>query len=77
MPRPAIADLVGGILDMEGIVVADRLVLDDALDRWRTIRPISFADNYHISLAKALGLSDVVSFDKGMSRDPSIRRIEP
>ena len=74
MPRSAIMSILDELLDMEGLIVSNRPLLDEALTRWETTRKLSFADSYHLSLAKAMGLPDVISFDREMSRDPAVRR---
>jgi len=38
---------------------------------------LSFADSYHLSLAKHLGLNQIISFDRKIAKDPAITRFEP
>jgi predicted nucleic-acid-binding protein len=75
--RPVIRIALLGLLDLAGIVVSDRTLLEEAFQRWVEERSLSYADSYHLSLAKHLGLAEIISFDRKLGKEPAVRRIEP
>ena len=72
-----LADLLLEILSFPGVVTDKPDALINALEFWKTQGPLSFADCYHLSLTKELGLTEIYTFDKKMGRYPGVERIEP
>jgi predicted nucleic acid-binding protein len=77
VPRPAIRDALRLILDLPGIVLPGKRVHRDAFARWAAEPGVSYADSYHLSLAKHLKLDMIISFDRHLGREPEVTRIEP
>ena len=44
---------------------------------WAANGPLSFVDCYHLALAKALGMTEIYTFDRKMDRFPGVERVEP
>lgn len=77
VPRQAIRDALRPILDLPGMVLPGKRVHLDAFARWVAEPGVSYADAYHLSLAKHLKLHTIISFDRHLGRDPEVTRIEP
>jgi predicted nucleic acid-binding protein len=77
VPRVDIASKLGDVVRIEAIHFDHRQAILDALDFWASQGPLSFADCYHLALAKTLGLDAVFSFDSKMDRYPGVARVEP
>jgi len=77
VPRMAIRDALRPILELPGIVLPGKRVHLDAFVRWVVEPGVSYADSYHLSLAKHLKLNTIISFDRHLGRDPEVTRIEP
>ncbi len=75
--RSEIRDAILSFLDWPTVILPDKHLQHEALDRWVRERSISFADSYHLSLAKSLGLIEIISFDRKIEKDPAVRRVEP
>ncbi len=39
--------------------------------------PLSFADCFHLTLTKELGMTQIYTFDRKMNRFPGVERLEP
>ena len=65
------------ILACPGVSTDHPDALDEALDLWGTQGPLSFADCFHLALAKQLGMKRIYSFDQKMNRYPGVERVEP
>jgi predicted nucleic acid-binding protein len=76
VPRARVAELVRAIVAFPGIGVADEPTLLRALEVYEVHR-LDFADAYLVAQAEATGVNAVVSFDKGIERVPTVRRVEP
>jgi len=77
VPRSLIRDALRPILALPGIVLPGKRVHQDAFIRWVAEPGVSYADSYHLSLAKHLNLNTIISFDRHLGRDPEVTRIEP
>lgn len=65
------------ILSWPGVRTDHPEALTAALDFWSNQGPLSFADCFHLALAKRLGIGRIYTFDKRMNRYPGVERIEP
>ena len=77
VPRPDIRDALQPIIDLTGIVLPGKRMFNDVFDVYVREAGLSFADCYHVTLAKQLQLSKILSFDRKIGRVPDIQRIEP
>jgi predicted nucleic acid-binding protein len=77
IPRPDLANAIIEILSFRGLSTDHPEALVDALRFWGTQGPLSFADCFHLALAKQLGMKRIYSFDQKMNRYPGVERIEP
>ena len=77
VPRDVVAETLTRFIGLPGIVLPEAGDVIDAFNLWADQSPLSFADCYHLVLAKSLGLSRIYSFDKKMNRYPEIERVEP
>lgn len=77
VPRPEIRAAILGIVAFPGVSSPNPPVLRDAFDRWVAEPSLSFADSYHLSLAKSIGLTEIISFDRKIAKDPAVTRVEP
>lgn len=77
LPRPMISNDLLKLLDLPGIVLPGKRMYPDVFDRWVREPSLSFADSYHLSLAKHLGLRKIISFDRKIAKDPAVTRVEP
>jgi predicted nucleic acid-binding protein len=48
-----------------------------AIDFWAFNGPLSFVDSYHLALTKALGMTEIYTFDRKMGRFPGVDRVDP
>ena len=76
LPREAIRNAVGGLLDLTGVVLPTKQEYQSAFELYVTTN-LSFADAYHVAMMERLGLAEIVSFDRGFDGIPGITRIEP
>lgn len=77
VPRLEVATGLSALLTIANVLSPDKSLLLRTLERWTRESPLSFADCYHLVLAKALRLDSICSFDKKMGRYPGVERIEP
>ncbi len=77
VPNWKLAEALIEILSYQGIRSDHLEALIAALEFWSSQGPLSFADCFHLALAKHLGMTRVYSFDQKMNRLPGIERIEP
>ncbi len=75
--REEITDAVLPIIEFPAILISDKEMYREVFERWLAEPSISFADSCHLSQAKQLGLTEIISFDRKIEKDPAIRRIEP
>jgi predicted nucleic acid-binding protein len=76
LPRGEIALRMRALLALNTIVTISSGILLRALEIYESDR-ISFADAYLVASAELSGIGTVVSFDKGIDRVGTIRRVEP
>lgn len=77
VPRRDIANELTNLLDLKHLVIPDKPLIVATLGLWAEESPLSFADCYHLVLAKSLGLDAIYTFDKKMCRYSGVERIEP
>jgi len=75
--KPEIADNQAEILGFPGVRSDHPHALIDALEFWRDQGPLSFADCFHLALAKHMGMTRIYSLDRKMNRLPGVTRVEP
>ncbi len=75
--RPAAALALSTLMSQPEFDIDHRRAVLDAMDFWVGQPPLSFADCYHLALTKALGMSQIYTFDKKMDRYSGVDRIEP
>lgn len=75
--RVWIRDNVLPLIALTGMILPDKELYGEVFDRWIREGSLSFADSYHLSLAKSLGIAEIISFDRRIAKDPAVRRIEP
>ena len=76
-PRRAIMDGLLPIIEIPGVEVGGKPSLRSVFELYVRFPSLSFADAYHAQLALEEGSGQIVSFDRGLSRVPGIKRIEP
>jgi len=76
-PRTAIRDGLLPLLELSGIILPGKDSFREVFELYVSHPRISFADCYHAVLAKRLGSTEIVSFDRDFDRLPGITRIEP
>lgn len=59
------------------MILPNKEIQPEAFERWVKEPSLSFADSYHLSLAKSFGLTEIISFDRKIEKDPAVRRVEP
>ena len=74
--RAGIAGLVRSIVSSDRIRVSDQPLLLRTIEVYERHR-LAFADAYLVASAERSGVGTVVSFDKGISRVGTVRRVEP
>lgn len=77
IPRPDIAWALKNLIGLPNFVMHDEEVIMSTLDFWAKQSPLDFADCYHLALTKALGMTEIYTFDKKMDRYPGVERVEP
>ncbi len=75
-PKAAIRDALLPLIELPGIVLPSKRRYRRAFDLFVRFN-VSFADAFHAVIAGQLTAGEIVSFDKGFDRIPSIKRIEP
>ncbi len=76
VPRPQVAALSRALIGSRNIETDDPALLIRAVDVYEHHR-LSFADAYLVALAESDPGSSVASFDKGIGKVGTVRRIEP
>jgi predicted nucleic acid-binding protein len=75
--RSLVAAGFRSMLNLPAIVSLEVDVMKKSIDLWERESPLSFADCYHLVLAKSLGLDAIYAFDRKMGRYPGVERLEP
>ncbi len=76
-PRAAVRDALQPLLDLPGMVLPGKRVYAQVFELWTREPGLSFADCYHLCLARQLGLPAILSFDRKVNRLPGVAPIEP
>ena len=76
VPRDQIRDLIIPIIEMQALLLPDKLLYSRAFDFYIHAN-ISFADAYNAAYMKANGLSEVYSWDGHFDRVEGINRVLP
>ena len=74
--RPRISEAIRSLLAMESVRVIDTPLLLRTVGLYEDKR-LDFADAYLVACAETTGVGRVATFDKGISRIPTVERIEP
>jgi predicted nucleic acid-binding protein len=77
VPNSRLAEVLKEILSYPSVHSDHLAALVAALEFWSTQGPLSFADCFHLVLAKHLGMTQIFSFDQKMNRPSGVARIEP
>lgn len=77
VPRTVIKDGMLAVLDLPGVVLPRKRAFQEVFDLYVAQAGLSFADCYHLVLAKQLTSGTIISFDRKQGRIPGINRIEP
>ena len=75
LPRAEAAGSLRDIVTSDEVLVDDEVLLLRAIEVFETTR-LAFVDAYLVAAAERSG-GDVVSFDRGIDRVGTVRRIEP
>lgn len=75
-PRGQVAEALRAVLAFPAIRVVDAELLLRAVEVYDTHR-LDFADAYLVASAERTGVGEVASFDRGIDRVPTVRRVEP
>jgi predicted nucleic acid-binding protein len=76
-PRTAIRDRLLPLLELPGMILPSKPLYREVFDVYVAHPGLSFADCYHAVLAKHLGSTEIVSFDRDFDRLLDVIRIEP
>lgn len=74
--REAVAEALLELLSFSGLRADHPEALYAALNFWKQQWSLSFADCFHLALAKELRMTAIYTFDKKMDRYPGVERIE-
>ncbi|HET7612951.1 MAG TPA: PIN domain-containing protein [Gemmatimonadaceae bacterium] len=77
LSRNEVAWALTNLIELPSFVMRDERVVVDALDFWTKQSPLDYADCYHLTLTKALGMTEIYTFDRKMDRFPGVARVEP
>lgn len=76
VPREEIRELVQGILDLRGLVLEQKNVIESALSLYSSAN-ISFADAYNACYMKEKELKEIYSYDDDFDKIEGIKRVTP
>ncbi|MQA83238.1 MAG: PIN domain-containing protein [Streptosporangiales bacterium] len=76
IPRPVVASGLRSMLGVRNIVTNNPALLLRAIEIYET-RRLAFADAYIAAAAEMSGAGTVASFDKGLDRLGTVKRVEP
>ena len=65
------------LITLPGLVVEQANAVESALRFWSHQGPLSFVDCFHLALTRALGMTQIYTFDRKMDRFPGVERVEP
>lgn len=75
-PRAQVAEALRAVLAFPAIRVVDAELLLRAVEVYDTHR-LDIADAYLVASAERTGVGEVATFDRGIDRVPTVRRVEP
>jgi predicted nucleic-acid-binding protein len=75
-PRSTIATALRSLLAMDAVSTEREQVLLRAVDLFE-LDNMDFADAYLVAWAEAHGIKQIASFDKGLGKAKTIRRVDP
>lgn len=76
VPRGRVAELVRAVLAFPPVTVVDEPLLLRALEVYEVDR-LDFAEAYLLACAEVSGVGAVASFDRAVSRVPTVRHVVP
>ena len=76
VPRNRVADLVRAVIAFPPVTVVDEALLLRALEVYEVNR-LDFAEAYLVACAEVSGVGAVASFNRAVSRVPTVRHIVP
>ncbi len=77
VPRALIRDLLQEFLDMPGVLLPGKRIYRAVFANYTARLGLSFADCFHLELAKHLAQGNVIAFDRKMGTVEGIVREEP
>lgn len=77
LDRAEIAQGVGDMVSLAGLVLPNRRLYGTTLERYVAHRGLSFADAFHSVLVQRELGGQLLSFDRDFDRFPGITRVEP
>lgn len=77
VPRADIRQALTALLALPGIQLRGKRRYRRVFALYVTYPGLSFADCYHVALMESQRLSELISFDRGLDRVPTIARREP
>jgi predicted nucleic acid-binding protein len=75
--RADAAKAMSVLMSQPEIEIDHRTTVLTAIDFWVANGPLSYIDSYHLALTKALGMTQIYTFDRKMDRFPGVERVEP
>jgi predicted nucleic acid-binding protein len=75
--RADVAHALTELVMIPGLIAEHEHALTHALAFWVEQPALDFADCYHLTLTRELGMSQIYTFDKKMDRYPGVERVEP
>jgi len=75
--RRSIREALAPVIALGGVILPGKQIIPDVFDLYVSRPSLSFADCYHAVLARHLGCTEIISFDRGFDRIPGLTRIEP
>jgi predicted nucleic acid-binding protein len=75
--RTDIRDSVLPLLALRGVRLPNKGRYRRAFELYVTVGALSFADCFHVAVMESRGLTNMITFDRGLSRVPTITRLEP
>jgi len=65
------------LLTLRGVRLPNKGGYRRAFELYVTMPALAFADCYHVAFMESRSLTDLISFDRDLSRVPTITRFEP
>src|SRR5712691_2688328 len=72
-PKPVVRDALLGFLELPGVTLPGKHHFRRVFDLYVNMN-LEFADAYHVVLMERLGLDEIVTFDRGFDRVPTVKR---